>query len=157
MAAVTCVPPETIVHQSPKAYPDREGLLGRVQTAVLWLTVLIAGECPDPPLPSKVAAYDAICAEQEAWLPEFTPEQVQFHGPVPVTAEAVHTEQRFADGVEARVAPFELPQTPSAFFGAEQVAATPPYCPEQVQSNHPSVPVTSMSAVVPCEQWFAVG
>lgn len=90
-------------------------------------------------------------------LPEFVPEHVQFHGPVPVTTEAVQAEQRFAEGASVKVAPLAVPQAPSAFFGAEQVAAVHPYAPEQVQSKPPSVPLVSVSVFVPWEQWFAVG
>lgn len=89
-----------------------------------------------------------ICAEQAEVVPEFVPAHDQFHGPVPVMAEAVQTEQRFDAGFTVTVVAFEEPQTPSIFFGAEHVAAMPPNCPVQVQSNDPSDATVSTSAFV---------
>lgn len=150
------VPPVEVNHPS-KAYPARVGLVGRVPTPDPWATDWLAGACPVPPLPFHVTTYVILDAEQLAEVPEFTPAHVQFHGPVPVTADAVPTEQRFAEGAEANAAPFEDPQTPSCFFGEEQDAAVPPYAPEQVQSNEPSVPAVSASVFVPAAHQFAVG
>lgn len=145
------------VNHPSKAYPARVGSVGNVPTPDPWATDWLAGVCPVPPLPFHVTTYVILLAEQLAEVPEFTPAHVQFHGPVPVTADAVPTEQRFAEGTEASAAPFEDPQTPSSFFGDEHVAAVPPYCPEHVQSNAPSVPATSASVFVPEAHQFAVG
>ncbi len=155
---VTWVVPPVEVYQPLNAYPERDGpVVGSVPTPEPCATDWLAGECPVPPFPFHVTTYVILDAEQLAEFPEFTPEHVQAHGPVPVTAEAVQTEQRFAEGAEARDAPFEDPQAPSRFFGAEQVAAVHPYAPEQVQSKEPSDATVSTSAFVPAAHQFAVG
>ncbi len=51
---VTAVHPVVAVNHPLKVYPVREGLVGRVQTAVLYGMSLLAGQCPDPPFPSNV-------------------------------------------------------------------------------------------------------
>jgi hypothetical protein len=51
-------------------------------------------------------------AEQLAVVPPPEPAQVQLHGPLPLTADAVPVLQRLAVGLLVRSAPFEEPQTP---------------------------------------------
>jgi hypothetical protein len=65
-------------------------------------------------------------AVQVAVVPLFVPTHVQFHGPLPVTADAVPFEQRFVSGAMKTVPPLLLPQTPlsGASGSNEKVAVT---------------------------------
>ena len=91
------------------------------------------------------APFTMRFAEQFAEDPPLNPEQVQFHGPVPVIAEVVPELQRPVVGVEVNVCPLLLPQTPFTFRLAEQFAVAPPFDPWQVQL-HGLVPVTTEAA-----------
>ena len=58
-----------------------------------------------------------FCAEQLALVPPLDPEQLQLHGPLPVTEDAVPTEQRLVDGADDTMVPFAEPQTPEMGVG----------------------------------------
>lgn len=60
---------------------------------------------PHAPLISRFAEHDAV-------VPAFEPAQVQPHGPLPATAEAVPALHRLVIGALVRSAPFEAPHTP---------------------------------------------
>lgn len=63
---------------------------------------------PHPPL-----TVVALLAEQFAFEPPFDPLQDQFHGPPPVTGDAVPALHRLPPlGCEDTVVPFALPHTP---------------------------------------------
>jgi hypothetical protein len=69
----------------------------------------------------------------------------QFHGPVPLTAEAVPVLQRLVVGFEATVAPFDEPQAPFTGVGAsgaEHDAVVPPLEPAHDQLHGP-LPLTA--------------
>ncbi len=53
-----------------------------------------------------------MLAEQFAVVPPFDPVQVQVHGPLPDTAEAVPALHRLPVGADANVWPFDDPQVP---------------------------------------------
>jgi hypothetical protein len=80
--------------------------------------------------------------------------QLQFQGPVPVTAEGVPALQRFAEGVEKEPCPFAVPQAPLTSRPAKQFAVDPPFNPAQIQFHGP-VPV--MAEGVPALQRFTEG
>lgn len=103
--------------------------------------------CQSPPLAEDFA-------EQLAVAPPFCPTQLQFHGPEPLTEEAVPLLHRLDVGVEVNVAPLLLPQAPFTRSLAEQTAVVPPFCPPQVQFQGPA-PATEEG--VPLLQRFAVG
>jgi hypothetical protein len=67
-----------------------------------------------------------VCvAEQEADVPPFDPAQVQLHGPLPVTLEAVPKVQRLVVGIDETVVPLADPQEPLIAVGvAINVALT---------------------------------
>jgi hypothetical protein len=50
-------------------------------------------------------------------LPPLLPTQVHDHGPLPLRADAVPVEQRFAVGLALTVAPFEEPHAPLTLVG----------------------------------------
>ena len=109
MAAVTAAVQPVEVNQPFSAYPERDGSVGRVQTAEPYETYWVAGEWPDQPLPFHVTRY-CLGAEQEAAAAGAL-EHVHVNDEVQdATAEAVQTEQRFAEGAEADAAPFAEPQ-----------------------------------------------
>lgn len=58
-----------------------------------------------------------LLAEQDAVVPPLAPVQVQAHGPVPETDDAVPIAQRFAVGADGTVVPFALPHTPLTGVG----------------------------------------
>lgn len=58
-------------------------------------------------------------ALQDAVVPPFEPTHDQFHGPEPVTLEAVPAEQRFVVGAVVRVVPLLVPHTPFTAVGAD--------------------------------------
>ncbi len=87
-------------------------------------------------------------------VPVFKPEQVQSHGPLPVTAEFVPLAQRFVDGAVVKLFPFAVPQAPFTLSVAEHGAAVPSFKPAQLQSHGP-VPVTVEA--VPLAQRFDAG
>jgi hypothetical protein len=58
------------------------------------------------------AAEFKIVALHIAVVPPLIPAHVQLHGPLPVKAEVVPAEQRFAVGATVRVLPLLLPQVP---------------------------------------------
>ena len=95
--------------------------------------------------PSGETVAAGACAEHCAVAPPFDPAQLQLHGPVPVTADAVPALHRLPpDGAVFVVAPFAAPHTPLTGAGvsfAEHCAAVPPFDPAQVQSHGP-LPLT---------------
>jgi hypothetical protein len=93
-------------------------------------------------------------AEQLAVEPPLAPEQLQSHGPVPVTVEAVPALQRLVVGALVRVELFDEPHAPLISSKAEQLAVEPPLAPKQLQSHGP-VPVTVEA--VPVLQRLVVG
>jgi hypothetical protein len=63
-----------------------------------------------------------VCvAEQEADVPPFDPAQVQLHGPLPVTLEAVPKVQRLVVGIDDTVVPLADPQEPFTAVGVTGV------------------------------------
>jgi hypothetical protein len=77
----------------------------------------------EPQAPSRFA-------EQLTLAPPYDPAQVQFHGPVPETADAVPALQRFDVGVAKKPSPLAEPQTALiAWILAEQLAFVPPLIP----------------------------
>ena len=77
---------------------------------------------PQPPFTIKAA-------EQESVVPVFAPLQVQLHGPLPLTADAVPEVQRLAAGAALRSAPLLLPQAPLTIKAAEQESVVPVFAP----------------------------
>jgi len=78
---------------------------------------------------------------QEVDDPPLLPAQVQFHGPVPATCEAVPEIQRPVVGALKAPAPLARPQNPLTVRKSLQEAAKPPLLPAQVQVHGP-VPAT---------------
>jgi hypothetical protein len=89
-----------------------------------------------------------LLAEQEADVPPFCPEQVQFQGPLPETEDDVPEEHRLYVGAEENVPLLEEPHWPltgvqqhraelTDVFWAEQEAVVPPSIPRQVQVQGP--------------------
>ena len=110
-----------------------------------------------PPPPEPVEPVEARVSEQVAVEPPLLPAQLQLHGPLPATADAVPALQRLAVGAALADAPFALPHAPFTAGGgatAEQVAVVPPLLPTQLQIQGP-LPVTAVA--VPALQRFAVG
>ena len=93
-------------------------------------------------------------AEQFALVPPFDPPQVQFHGPLPETEDAVPALQRFELGALVKLCPFDEPQVPLTSRLAEQFALVPPFDPPQVQLHGP-LPETEDA--VPALQRFELG
>ncbi len=89
-----------------------------------------------------------------AVVPPLAPAQLQFHGPLPVTDEAVPAEQRPVVGALVSVWPFAVPQAPFTSRLAEQLASVPPLLPLQL---HVQGPEPLIAVAVPAEQRFAVG
>ena len=84
-------------------------------------------------------------AEQLAVVPPLLPAQDQFHGPLPVTAEAVPIVQSPVLGAVLTALPLAVPQEPftaEEATGAEQLAVVPPLLPAQDQFHGP-LPVTA--------------
>ena len=93
-------------------------------------------------------------AEHDAVLPPLLPAQLQFHGPLPVTVDAVPAVQRLPVGAVLAATPFALPHAPLTLCRAEQLAVVPPPEPAQVQVHGPE-PLTLEG--VPALHRFAVG
>lgn len=76
-------------------------------------------------------------AEQGAVEPPYEPVQVQDHGPLPLTDDAVPALQRLVAGADVNVCPFDDPQAPFigmfVDFRSEQDALVPPFEPLQFQ------------------------
>jgi hypothetical protein len=72
------------------------------------------------------------------------PAQVQVHGPLPLTADAVPALQRLPVGALVRSAPFEEPHAPltAEDEGAQHTAVAPPLDPAQLQFQGP-LPLTA--------------
>jgi hypothetical protein len=108
---------------------------------------------PHTPL-TGVGFSDAVhCAA----VPPLLPVQLQFHGPLPVTDEAVPVVQRLAVGLLLKLSPFDEPQAPFSgvvFSEAKHSAVVPPLLPAQLQSHGP-LPVTDEA--VPVVQRLAFG
>ena len=124
------------------------------------------GHCRSPPKPCQSAksrarrlltalplavpqepftAEEATGAEQLAVVPPLLPAQDQFHGPLPVTAEAVPIVQSPVLGAVLTALPLAVPQEPftaEEATGAEQLAVVPPLLPAQDQFHGP-LPVTA--------------
>jgi hypothetical protein len=87
------------------------------------------------------------------------PGQLQFHGPLPLTLEAVPALQRLRVGAVPVGTPFAEPHWPftgaDASCTAEQVAVVPPLLPAHVH-DHPLLPVVTVDAV-PALQRLVVG
>jgi hypothetical protein len=85
-----------------------------------------------------------VGAEQLAAVPPFEPTQLQSHGPVPLTADAVPVLHRLALGAELTATSLAAPQTPFTGAGAteaEQDALVPPLRPPHDQLHGP-LPLT---------------
>lgn len=82
-------------------------------------------------------------AEHDAVEPPFDPLHVHVHGPVPATADADPAEHNPLAGALAAVVPFDAPQAPSVFNGAEHDAFVPPPEPlhDQVKGPDPDTAV----------------
>jgi hypothetical protein len=76
-------------------------------------------------------------AEQLAVPPPLLPAHDQFHGPLPVTDEAVPAVQRPVAGALVRSVPLEAPQLALTSSNAEHDAVVPPLLPVQLQSQGP--------------------
>ena len=109
-------------------------------------------------LPQVPLTTVVLVAEQESVVPPFAPVQGQFHGPLPLTVEAVPALHRLTVGLSISAAPSELPQAPltAATFCAEQFAVAPPLLPAQVHAHGPFAPPCTAEAV-PTAQRLAVG
>ena len=106
------------------------------------------------PFADPHTAFTRSGAEQDAFVPPFTPLQFQLHGPDPLTAVAVPVEQRLDDGADVTPTPFAEPQTPFCNSGAEHDALVPPFAPLQFHVHGPA-PLTAVA--VPDEQRFELG
>ena len=96
-------------------------------------------------------------AEHDALPPPLLPAQLQFHGPLPLIAEAEPLVQSPLVGAVLTATPFAGPHAPFTGGGdarAEQIAVLPPLLPAQVQFHGPE-PVTLDA--VPALHKFAVG
>jgi len=95
------------------------------------------------PLPPPLEAEERG-AEQVAAEPPFDPAQLQFHGPLPLTAEAEPVVQSPLAGALLTATPFAEPHAPFTGAGgsfAAQIAMVPPLLPRQLQFQGP-LPVT---------------
>ena len=104
-----------------------------------------------------VEAVEARVSEHDAVAPPLLPAQLQLHGPLPATVDAVPALQRLFVGAVLTATPFDEPQAPITGEGrstAEQVAEVPPLLPAQLHDHGP-LPVTLDA--VPALQRFAVG
>ncbi len=101
---------------------------------------------PQTPLIGEGGCNGAV---QLTVMPLFSPIQLQFHGPLPLTELGVPVEQRLSIGCTAMATPFAEPQRPltegpggggagGVFFCEPHEAASPPFMPEQVQVHGPS-------------------
>ena len=84
------------------------------------------------------------------------PAQVQFHGPLPVTLDAVPAVQRLVVGAEPSVELLDEPHKPftGGLTGALQNAVEPPLLPAHSQFQGPEPPTID---AVPAEQRPVVG
>ena len=89
---------------------------------------------PQTPLTGTAPVEQAV---EEVLVPPFRPLQPQVQGPEPLTVVAIPAEQRFVEGAEERLAPFEDPQEPLVMRLAEQLAVVPLYWPVQLQVQGP--------------------
>jgi hypothetical protein len=102
-------------------------------------------------IPQTPLIGDGGCkgAVQLTVMPLFSPIQLQFHGPWPLTEVAVPVVQRLSIGCTTIATPLAAPQRPltagpggggagGVFFAAEQDAAMPPFKPEQLHVHGPS-------------------
>ena len=108
------------------------------------------------PLPPPLEAEERG-AEQVAAEPPFDPAQLQFHGPLPLTAEAEPVVQSPLAGALLTATPFAEPHAPFTGAGgsfAAQIAMVPPLLPRQLQFQGP-LPVTVVA--VPALQRLVVG
>ena len=100
---------------------------------------------------------DVKGALQLALVPPLPPLHAQFHGPVPVTADAVPAVQNPAVGAAVTATPFAEPQAPLTATDCSEALHeefVPPLLPLHVQAQGP-VPVTVVE--VPAVQRFDVG
>ena len=89
-----------------------------------------------------------------AWAPGPIPAQVQDHGPLPETLEAVPAEHRLPDGAETAATPLALPHAPLVTSWAEHTAVEPPLVPAQF---HVQGPLPETLEAVPAEHKLLVG
>ena len=87
-----------------------------------WLTDADAGLIVPPAPAVAVTVYFWISAVQLAVVPPFVPEQLQVHGPVPLTDVAFPALQRFVVGIVVTVNPFDVPHAPLTGFGVNVAA-----------------------------------
>jgi hypothetical protein len=106
-------------------------------------------EEPHAPLTAEV-----VGAQHNPVAPPLLPEQLQDHGPLPLTADAVPALQRLALGAVLTATPFALPHLPTISSRAEQLAVVPPPEPAHVQFHGPE-PLTLEA--VPALQRLVVG
>jgi hypothetical protein len=99
------------------------------------------------PFDAPHAPFVLRSAEQLAVVPPYDPAQLQFHGPEPVTDEAVPVLHKLVVGVLVRSAPFDAPHAPFVLRSAEQLAVVPPCDPVQLQPHGPE-PVTNEAVPV---------
>lgn len=105
------------------------------------------------PFTEPQAPFTSRFAEQLTVKALLDPAQVQLHGPVPLTTEALPALQRFDFGAVKKLCPFEEPHSPCRL--AEQLMVVPPFDPAQVQFHGPD-PVGS-EAVPALQRRFEVG
>jgi len=116
----------------------REGL-PRAQRSSATGIVGVATPFAAPHVPLTLTS-----AVQETEAPPPSPSHVHSHGPLPLTDEAVPTLHKSDFGASLWPVNDATPQMASRFTAARQVAAVPPFNPEQVQFHGPS-PVTALA------------
>jgi hypothetical protein len=113
---------------------------------------------PHAPLTPLVVALD--CVEHDASVPPFDPAQVQVHGALLLTVEAVPVLHRLEIGAEETLVPFTNPHAPLtavvlALDCAEHCTTAPLFDPPQVHVHGPlpltaeAVPIMHNEQVIP--------
>ncbi|MGH7061587.1 MAG: hypothetical protein ACREFH_14465 [Stellaceae bacterium] len=108
---------------------------------------------PVPPLPEELASG----AEHDAVFPPLLPAQVQVHGLLPLTVEALPAVQRLDVGALLTATLLAEPQTPLTAVAATEArhcAVAPPLLPAQLQRHGP-LPETADA--VPAAHRFVAG
>jgi len=103
---------------------------------------------------TPLTAEEVKESEHTAAEPPLLPAQLQLHGPLPATVEALPALQRLAVGAVLATTPFALPHAPLISSRAEQLAVVPPPEPAQLHDHGP-LPVTVDP--VPALQRLVVG
>jgi hypothetical protein len=88
-----------------------ESLAGMPCDGVKWTTVF-PGITVGVPTPASEPCPLSTGAEHEAVMPPLLPAQVQLHGPLPLTEDALPLLHRFAVGALATETPFADPHDP---------------------------------------------